>query len=653
MSIEIPNYQLLQRLGEGAMSEVWLAEHRINRRKAAIKILGRSLSDPDAEALFVREGEVLAGFRDEGIVAIYDNSRVGDIAYLVMEHLPGGSLLDRMRRGPISVGETVAIVAQLARALGVAHRAGIIHRDLKPANVLFRDDATPVLTDFGASRMLERSTIYGKDGGVIGTPAYMSPEQIQGQTLDGRSDLYALGVILFELLAGELPFPGGSVTEIASQHVFAPIPRLPAPVAMLQPVLERLLAKQPEDRYGDAEALIAALRGVYLDEEELRRQVGYAATGAAWSSQLRALGFQLDARGRTEVRVAQGDHLRKTALLPPAGSAAAPDQRPFRWLASGAILTAVLVMVLLAWRLWPALDSRPAPAPLVDVAPVDRCIGACADMRRIVDAADAGFTTLRGGDASLVAPSTFAPEGFSCRVSARQTPTSLDCSNDRMLTETSREQLFRNTRATLLEALPGAATLSNTGSEFVLGDRGRRVLLRNVGGPTANPHRLSLSVEPASLPAVAATCDELCEGICAVMNSAAAGYKLPYTAPGGSAEAGFTVPSAAWCGGKRAADGSQGAERTWYRCDFGDIRSKQDADREFDRVAASLRAALAGWKLEAWTLPQNGNAGLRRNLRAGNGEVLVELAARRDGGGHKVSLDFTTLYDPTFSPLCR
>jgi len=318
VGIEIPNYELLQPLGRGAMAQVWLAEHKVNRRRAAIKILQRSLlHDEDAEQLFLREGEVLAGFRDENIVAIYDNARVGDYAYIAMEYLAGGTLLERMKRGPISVGESIAFIAQVARALGVAHRAGIIHRDLKPANIMFRNEGTPVLTDFGAARVLERSTIYGKDGGIIGTPVYMSPEQIQGHALDGRCDLYSLGVLFHELLTGELPFRGQHIAEIATQHVLAPVPRLPPAVAMMQPVLDKLLAKQPDERYHDADELVAALRELYLGDEDLRRQVGFSASSAAWSSQLRAMGFVLDTDARSEARRLQAEQLGRTGATPP------------------------------------------------------------------------------------------------------------------------------------------------------------------------------------------------------------------------------------------------------------------------------------------------------------------------------------------------
>jgi hypothetical protein len=322
VSYEIPNYTLLHRLGEGAMAEVWLAEHRRNGRKAAIKILKpAAVADSDFEKLFHREGQVLAGFDHPNIVRIYDNDRIGDIAFLVMEYLAGGTLAQRMQRGPITIGEALGLTVQIAGALGVAHRMQIIHRDLKPANIMLRDETTPVLTDFGAVRVLDRSTIYGRDGMVVGTPLYMSPEQLSGQPLAGSSDLYALGILFHELLTGARPFPGISFQEIAAQHLFAPIPRLPAAISMLQPVLEQLLAKKPEERYAEAQTCIDELRAVFINDEALRLQVGYAGTSMAWSSQLRALGFALDTVQKNEVRVAQGEFLRGVdELATPTGS---------------------------------------------------------------------------------------------------------------------------------------------------------------------------------------------------------------------------------------------------------------------------------------------------------------------------------------------
>ena len=320
------------------MAEVWLAEHKRNGRKAAIKILkAAATADPNFEKLFLREGQVLASFDHPNIARIYDNDHVGGSAFLVMEYLTGGTLFERMQRAPITIGEALGLVAQIASGLDAAHRQGVIHRDLKPANIMLRDETTPVLTDFGASRLLDRSTIYGHEGMIVGTPIYMSPEQVTGQTLSGSSDLYALGVIFHELLTGDRPFPGVSFPEIASQHLYAPIPKLPAAIAMLQPVLERLLAKSAQERYPSAHALVDALRAIFIHDEALRLQVGYAGTSLAWSSQLRALGFVLDTEQKVDIRRAQGEFMGATpipppvVLAPPAGATpAGPSPRPDR-----------------------------------------------------------------------------------------------------------------------------------------------------------------------------------------------------------------------------------------------------------------------------------------------------------------------------------
>ena len=396
MPFDIPNYTLLDKLGEGAMAEVWLGAHKRNGRKAAIKVLKPSaLADGDAEKLFLREGQVLAGFDHPNIVKIYDNDRVGNLAYLVMEHLAGGTLFERMQRAPISIGEALGLVAQIAGGLEAAHRQQVIHRDLKPANIMLRDETTPVLTDFGASRLLDRSTIYGRDGMIVGTPIYMSPEQVQGQTLSGSSDLYALGILFFELLTGDRPFPGVSFPEIAAQHLYAPIPKLPAAIAMLQPVIERLLAKKPEDRYPSAQEFVDDLRAVFIHDEALRLQVGYAGTSMAWSSQLRALGFVLDREQKVEVRRAQGEFLRGQEVAAQAtvgpipavapsvpgvqSAAATAPSRPLAPSASPPLLPLIGAIVLLAtlggsWW-WSRREPQPADPAIAAPAPASAPVG--------------------------------------------------------------------------------------------------------------------------------------------------------------------------------------------------------------------------------------------------------------------------------------
>ncbi|MDC8014565.1 serine/threonine-protein kinase [Tahibacter soli] len=278
MSIDIPRYALLQPLGKGRFAEVWLAEHRLNKRRVAIKILNESRGDAfDPYAAFVREAEVLAGFDTPDIVRIYDNGPVDSRHYIVMEYVPGGTLETQMSHGPFEPARTIDCISRIALALDIAHQNGIVHRDLKPANVLMRDATTPVLTDFGISRVLQRTTVPGTS--FAGTPLYMSPEQIAGETVDGRSDLYALGLILFELLVGSPPH-GGSWNEIAVRRCVGGPTALPPAFAAFQAVLDRLLARQPHERYARGAHVARDLAAIRKGRRPPRRRTIVAAAAA-------------------------------------------------------------------------------------------------------------------------------------------------------------------------------------------------------------------------------------------------------------------------------------------------------------------------------------------------------------------------------------
>lgn len=289
----IPGFQIMRPLGSGGMAHVWLAMQTSLERKVALKLLKIAPGD-DHERMqkrFLREARTLAKLNHRNICAIFDIGQAGDDVYLAMEYLDGGTLLERMRVG-LSLGEAIGIVVQIASGLKQAHAQGIIHRDLKPANVMMRGHI-PVLTDFGVARELSAATRITTENMIVGTPVYMSPEQAQGGEVDGRADLYALGILLHELLTGRVPYCGDSPIAVCMQHLTAPLPVLPPRFAMLQPVLDRLLAKAPADRYPSAEAFLDALRKLVVGNEVLKHSLALDNQGT--TDQLRALGFSIEA----------------------------------------------------------------------------------------------------------------------------------------------------------------------------------------------------------------------------------------------------------------------------------------------------------------------------------------------------------------------
>ena len=302
---QIPGYELLRQIGTGGMATVYLAMQVSLERKVAIKVL-RTHADDDPERTekrFLREGRTLAKITHKNVCGIYDIAKVGDIAYIAMEYLDGGTLVDKLKQG-VAVGESIAIAVQLASALDEAHKLGIIHRDLKPANVMLRGGRVPVLTDFGIARELTASqTRITAENMIVGTPIYMSPEQVSGGEVDGRSDLYSLGIMFHELLTGEPPYKGETPIAVCMQHLTAPLPKLPPELADLQPVMDRMLAKKREDRYANMAAFTHALRDVFVASDAMRH-VAMFSPDTPWSEQLRDLGFSFDTLRDADVKAA-------------------------------------------------------------------------------------------------------------------------------------------------------------------------------------------------------------------------------------------------------------------------------------------------------------------------------------------------------------
>jgi tRNA A-37 threonylcarbamoyl transferase component Bud32 len=258
----ISGFRIERQIGRGGMATVYLAIQESLGRPVVLKVMNTTLVDsPEFAKRFLKEGHMLATVNHPNVITIYDIGIAEDQIYISMEYLEGGDLGRRIDRG-ISPATALAIVRQVACALAAAHARGIVHRDVKPANILFRADGTPVLTDFGIAKHLG-DTELTSTGTILGSPYYMSPEQADGRTaLDGRSDIYSLGAIFFEMLTGTRPYEGDSAISIVLQHMQAPVPTLPREHAGFQPLLNRMLAKRRDDRFPDADSLVQYVRGL-------------------------------------------------------------------------------------------------------------------------------------------------------------------------------------------------------------------------------------------------------------------------------------------------------------------------------------------------------------------------------------------------------
>ncbi len=299
-TFNIPGFELIRELGVGGMATVHLAIQTSLDRKVAIKVMRRNIDDAEKfERRFLVEGRTLAKLPHRNIVAVYDIVKSDAATYISMEYLEGGTLHEKMREG-LSLAEAVAIVVQIAGALQFAHDHGIIHRDLKPANIMFRDELTPVLTDFGIAKQQDATqTRLTQTGMLVGTPTYMSPEQINALEVDGRSDLYSLGVMFYELLTGRPPFQGDTPIAVLMAHLTTPPPPLPTQFAEFQSVLDRMLGKNRDERFANLKEFTKALRAIVVNNDRLWERL-QADPNQSSSEQLRALGFSVSSSSAFE-----------------------------------------------------------------------------------------------------------------------------------------------------------------------------------------------------------------------------------------------------------------------------------------------------------------------------------------------------------------
>jgi len=256
--VDVPGYSIVRRIATSNFSSVFLAKSERLRRNVVLKTMtrGNSPRERDDAERFAREYEIISSISHRAIAEIHDFGTLPEHLFLAMEYFPCGDLRARLRN-PLSPADALYYLRSIGEALRVIHVFGVLHRDLKPANVMLREDNSPVLIDFGlARRSVDENTVTAKHQ-VVGSPYYISPEQSMGHDVDVRTDLYSLGIMFYEMLTGQRPFTGKSAMEIMSQHTHAPVPRLPDEIAGNQPILDRLLAKSPHDRYANTDELLA------------------------------------------------------------------------------------------------------------------------------------------------------------------------------------------------------------------------------------------------------------------------------------------------------------------------------------------------------------------------------------------------------------
>ena len=313
VQIDIPGYQIIRPIGEGGMASVFLALQKSLDREVALKVMSPVLAaNSDFASRFLIEGKITAKLQHPNLVTVYDIGTHNGVYYLAAEYIGGGTLKDRLAEGGLSIAEILDIVTDVAHGLDFAHQKGFVHRDVKPANVLFRLDGRVVLADFGIAKAMDGRNSSTVAGASVGTPDYMSPEQARGETVDGRSDLYSLGTMLFEMLSGHPPYQAGDPFTVALMHVTHPVPELQEN-AWLQPLIAGLMAKNPAERFNTGAATVEAIQTLIATAPEAQtlhltagRKTAPRLAGGAATQQ------------RTRVSLSKEDSGRKPWLIPAA-----------------------------------------------------------------------------------------------------------------------------------------------------------------------------------------------------------------------------------------------------------------------------------------------------------------------------------------------
>jgi class 3 adenylate cyclase len=257
--LSVQGYRVVSKIGRGGSSVVYLAERESDKQQVVLKILDATAGlDEVVLQRFVQEFDIISSIDHPNVVKIYDRGFSDRHAYIAMEYFPDGSLVEVIQRG-LTGRQALSLLAQAASALREVHSRGVIHRDIKPGNLMARADGSIVLADFGIAKRLDDPRNRTRHGELYGTPYYVSPEQIDGNPATAQSDIYSLGIIFHEMLTGQRPFEAESVSGLIALHVSAPRPKLPEALAEYQPILDRMIAVDPRDRYKSAQELLEAI----------------------------------------------------------------------------------------------------------------------------------------------------------------------------------------------------------------------------------------------------------------------------------------------------------------------------------------------------------------------------------------------------------
>jgi serine/threonine-protein kinase PpkA len=253
----IEGYRVLRKIGEGGMASIFLAQAAEGGAPQVLKVMQLDKAvEADGLQRFIQEYALLAQVEHPNVARIFRQDFSVAHAYIAMEYFPNGDLRARMKADRVDPATAIAYIKQTAAGLGAIHSVGIVHRDLKPDNLMLRQDGTLALADFGVAKQVSMKITDTGDGDIVGTPYYLSPEQATGQVVDARCDIYSLGVLAFELLTGRKPYHASSAQELLNMHIHAPVPLLPPEHQHLQAVMESMMAKDREQRYPSARALL-------------------------------------------------------------------------------------------------------------------------------------------------------------------------------------------------------------------------------------------------------------------------------------------------------------------------------------------------------------------------------------------------------------